>query len=231
MRVLALVLMACAAPAQDLYFQARTQSPLGEPDMQGATTAAVADFNKDGRLDLAVPSNQGNALGIAVFHGNGDGTFRPAIKFRTGQPCSWLAVADIDSDGYIDLVGVDPRLNRVFTYMGRPAGSFSPGYIFSAGSSPGQIALADFNGDGNPDVAVLDRARGELLILIGDGAGNFRTLPGSRTGDEPYLMAVADFNADGVPDVVTANMRSRSATLLLVNGDGSFRQAAPLLEG
>src|SRR5271167_564239 len=69
---------------------------------------AVGDFNRDGKMDLAVV-NQGNAAigddgGVSILLGNGDGTFRPAENIEACKNPAVIAVADFNHDGRLDLV-------------------------------------------------------------------------------------------------------------------------------
>lgn len=74
------------------------------------TSAAVADVNGDGKPDLLVTDQCGNANCIneglvGVLLGNGDGIFRPAVTYKTGGfLTNWVAVADVNSDSWPDLV-------------------------------------------------------------------------------------------------------------------------------
>lgn len=73
----------------------------------GPASAVVADFNLDGKPDIAVAcqSSIKNMNGLALFYGNGDGTFQPIVtvglKHAGGRA---LAAADLDKDGAPDLV-------------------------------------------------------------------------------------------------------------------------------
>ena len=84
------LLLAAALQAQTVSFQSRTQVRLGGPELQGPLAAVVADFDKDGKPDLAVP-NQGAGPGVLLSAGKGDGGFQPPRFFRTGQPSGWRA--------------------------------------------------------------------------------------------------------------------------------------------
>jgi hypothetical protein len=66
------------------------------------SSVAVADFNGDGKADLAVANE-----GIAVFMGNGDGTFREAVNFAVSSSPWAVAVGDFNGDGKPDLVGAN----------------------------------------------------------------------------------------------------------------------------
>ena len=63
-------------------------------------TQVAADFNGDGKLDLA-----GSGLNAAsVMINNGDGTFRPKTDFQVGVQTQDVAAGDFNGDGRTDLV-------------------------------------------------------------------------------------------------------------------------------
>ena len=67
----------------------------------GAYSAAIGDFNGDGKLDLAV-ANSGND-NVSVLLGNGDGTFQAHVDYPTGGNSNSVAVGDFNRDGRVDL--------------------------------------------------------------------------------------------------------------------------------
>jgi hypothetical protein len=157
-------------------------------------TMAVADFNNDGVLDIAV-ANQ-TPPGIAILFGNGDGTFRtPAIlSSGTGSPIV-LSAADINGDGVADLlfVPVDPngpngplctsncRGNKISVYLADGIGGFTllPPFVMGFGNLPLDVKIADLNGDGVPDLAVAqqaflsNRTVNGWDVFLGRGDGTF----------------------------------------------------------
>ena len=61
---------------------------------------AVADFNGDGKPDVALPDFQSGDVNILL--GKGDGTFRPAVSYAAGASPEGVAVGDFRSDGKLD---------------------------------------------------------------------------------------------------------------------------------
>jgi hypothetical protein len=66
----------------------------------------VADFNGDGKLDLAVANLYSNAVSILL--GSGNGTFRPAVNFAAGFYPFSVATGDFNGDGKPDLAVAGP---------------------------------------------------------------------------------------------------------------------------
>ena len=77
------------------------------------TTVVAADFNGDGKEDLAVMSYGGADFSILL--GNGNGTFQPAVSYVSALLTYSIAVGDFTGNGDLDLVS---------------AGPYSPGNVF-----------------------------------------------------------------------------------------------------
>jgi hypothetical protein len=63
---------------------------------------AIADFNMDGNLDVAVANQGSNTVGI--LNGKGDGTFKAQVTYAVGSMPQYLGVGDINADGRPDIV-------------------------------------------------------------------------------------------------------------------------------
>src|ERR1035438_7034619 len=76
-------------------------------------SAAVGDFNGDGKLDLAVANGGDNT--VSILRGNGNGVFRNAVSYPAGQAPSSVAVGDFNGDGKLDLAVTNSYYNTVST--------------------------------------------------------------------------------------------------------------------
>jgi hypothetical protein len=182
---------------------------------------AAGDFDNDGQLDLAVV-NGGSPGSVSVLLGNGNGTFRaPSIPTIVGTNPSFVAAADFNKDGKLDLVVTDYLVtsNNVNVTLGNGDGTFQTAATYTAGKQPIVATIGDFNADGLPDIAVANAGTtggtGSVALLLGTGGGAFKSGAATGAGATPYSLAVADFNGDGKPDLAVANIQGFNITILL----------------
>jgi outer membrane protein assembly factor BamB len=192
------------------------------------SSLATADFNRDGRPDLAI--------GNDVMLGAGDGTFSTVVqgKGSFSEGLDVLAVADVDGDGKPDVIGASfyqamQSPQNVSVSLGVGDGSFQAPELYAAGEYPEAIAVADFNGDGHPDFVVAgDGAR----VFLNQGDGTFGS-PVAYVADAGVApVATADLNGDGHPDIVLAQGYPAPEAIVLVgNGAGTFGASASVPMG
>jgi hypothetical protein len=158
----------------------------------------LGDFNGDGILDLAgVDIDDGGPLLVAF--GNGDGTFQKPTVYDTGGPANAVVAADVNGDGYLDLI-----TDGVAVWLNNGDGTFSLGKTFPIGGyqyGNGPMSIGDFNGDGKLDLAVIvfdSNDSPSVDILLGRGHGRFSNPTelslASRVG---YFLGLGDFNGTG----------------------------------
>ncbi|MFZ2171416.1 MAG: VCBS repeat-containing protein, partial [Methylococcaceae bacterium] len=202
---------------------------------------AMADFNRDGKADLAATITYSGYEGIWIMLGNGDGSFQPAIRHKARNDSSYFSdsvtVGDFNLDGIpdiaagtLDFYGVN---GRVSILLGNGDGSFrlltnnGLSYGDNFGSSYDRIVIGDLNKDGKPDLAIENSNNGgngsyTISIHLGNGDGSFKpaiVYKGTWLNGA-HSLVVADFNGDYIPDLTII---CYEYTLILPGkGDGTF---------
>ena len=205
----------------------------------GTNSVALADMNGDGKVDLVV-ANCGSGFNcsgfgvIGVLLGNGDGTFRAAMTYGSGDfGARSITIADVNGDGKADLVIAN---GSVSVLLGNGDGSFQSPVLYRVISYSDafawSVAVADVTGDGKPDLVAGGRCGstlncGDLVaVLLGNGDGTFQWWSPIAYDSHEALqssVAVGDVNGDGKPDLVVANLYYDTVGVLLGNGNGTFQ--------
>ncbi|RKH07480.1 FG-GAP-like repeat-containing protein [Corallococcus carmarthensis] len=184
----------------------RSLTPLAPSVSAGSTfrdlPPAVADFNGDGKLDVAaiLKEDSTTAGGFVVFPGTGTGAFQTPVQTRlavnVGLDC--LLTGDFTSDGTRDVLAHTTD-KRILLYRGVGNGSFSvPTTV--ASSAAYCPAVADFNGDGFLDYARLDNVNNRVVQAHGTGTGSFKVPLYAACPNCFGDMTVGDFDRDGARD-------------------------------
>ena len=159
------------------------------------TDVVAADFNGDGREDLAV-SNLGSGT-ATILLGQGDGTFTSST-IAAGSGPEGLAVGDFNGDGRPDLAFADLGDDTVTVMLGNGNGTFtSAAPPIAIGTDPFAIEVGDLNGDGHADLVVVKQTSGDVTPLLGNGAGGFNVGTAVVIGNAPTDVKLGDFNGDG----------------------------------
>jgi Big-like domain-containing protein/VCBS repeat protein len=190
---------------------------------------AIADFNGDHKLDLAVVGGDTSGNGLALFAGNGDGTFKAPIysKFPLAGAAIVPVVGDFNKDGNADIFIGGNGSSEVL--LGNGKGSFSSGALIPA--SGDGVAIGDFNRDGVPDIAATNFIGGQVAILIGKGDGTFQSPVTISLSSEPTGVTCADFNNDGNPDLAVTQYTGEAVAILLGDGSGGFTNSGDWYAG
>jgi hypothetical protein len=131
--------------------------------------AAIADVNNDGHVDLICAGTSGSGYqDFYVYMGNGNGTFQSAIHSQNYWGIfSVPAVADVNGDGYLDLVCAGESNDAPVVFAGSGSGSFTEASAVAPGTSSATVAVADLNQDGRPDVVVASGS--QISTVLGTG--------------------------------------------------------------
>ena len=237
-----LILASCAG-------ETNSQNSLFHPGVRIAlqnkpSNVAVADVNKDGRLDLIVASEEARTVSVMLGE-------KGEVPFRAASPQTItllespgeMAVGDVNGDGQLDLAVDHHDSYNVTLLFGNGRGGFAPApnspIVMKQGQHPHThgLGMGDFNGDGKLDLATVNNEDNDISIAWGDGRGGFSNAPSSpfAVGPSPYPLTLADVNSDGRLDIVsnasaTGPNRaqqlatSRALTLLIGDGKGGFRR-------
>jgi hypothetical protein len=189
----------------------------------GTTAIVSGDFNRDGKLDVAV----GIDSGVSVLLGDGNGSFQSEVDYALSSQAWSLVVADLNDDGILDLAASNGGTNggrQVSVFLGKGDGTFQPPINLDMGSTALQVVAADMNGDGKLDL-VVGTSNG-FSVWLGNGDGTFSfgvAVPIVQTPVYPTSVAVADFNHSGHPGVaVTGSTGNQLVGSVLIFLQGSL---------
>ncbi len=193
-------------------------TPAGSyPVGTGPQAIVAADFNNDGRLDLATANFNGHT--VSVLLGSANGTFGSAITSAAGPGPRSIAVGDFDDDGNLDLAaaggagnGNNGQAGVVSVMFGNGNGSFQPpsGIAVAPRSTPTSVAVGDFNNDGTMDLGVAWSTSSyyyyryyydvvQANVLLSNGDRTFSAMPIADVYYSSYLnnaTVVTDIDGD-----------------------------------
>lgn len=216
----------------------------GLPATAGASHIECGDVGGDGSPDIVVsnfsPNPQQPGERLAFFSNDGKGKFtRAACRIpETNLSTEQFALADINKDGKIDIVGNAILINdgKYNWHVVKPP--IDPTIKGAENIKVDYTAVADLNGDGYPDIVYVVAVGGMmwrqvpagfsgLKIYLNDGKGGWAEAKVENPTDNAYrTVEIADFNGDGNMDIVAMSTMSSNGTLILGDGKGGFQQCA-----
>jgi Bacterial Ig-like domain (group 3)/FG-GAP-like repeat len=190
----------------------------------------VADVTNDGNLDIILGGGGTSKAQLAVFPGNGDGTFESPVL--TTLPTNngnypalngQMGIGDVDGNGTVDLVVADAANPQLYILLGDNTGKFTlKSTVTIYFTAQPRIYLRDLNSDGHLDIVAIDPPPGGVAhVLLGNGDGTFQTAVDYN--DLPLFLA--DMDGDGHPDLVCIQYLQKggySVAIATGNPDGTF---------
>ena len=174
-----------------------------------AAKYVVADFNGDGRPDIAAlylifaSSTVGGGFGVALFLNDGDGFSNGKTIFQTTYPIG----------NQFGFSGIEPGVTTAVPFI--------------------DFALGDFDADGHADLMLRTLRSSDntspsvpvtfVRVLYGDGKGNF-TNKTVTSGNNLAQVSVADMNNDGKTDIVA--VKGNSTAIYYGHGDRIFTSSS-----
>ena len=181
---------------------------------QTADFMTAGDLNGDGIADLVVTgydSTTGTDR-LAVLLGNGDGTFKSAVKYTAGFSPWSPVLADFNGDGKLD-IAVGDYSGGVNVLLGNGDGTFQSAVVYGAAVAPAFLITGDFNLDGAIDIAAVNARDGNVSVLLNTGG--------------TFITTTSSLNPSGVGQPVTftakvtASIASATPTGSVTFRDGS----------
>jgi len=233
------------------FYPARLQSScIGDAPNCGVSVELAADFDKDGKPDLAVVQSNGT---LNLLINSGTGAFLAPVSYLNPNYSSTFIgqafAVDVNNDGYADIVEFDLSNNTLIVYLNQKNGTFGAAQTTTLDFTYGyanSIAIGDVDKDGSLDVVVISTnqlAQNSTAVTVetylGSGTGSFNapTPAGTQTATIPAYVQIpaqlgitlGDINKDGKLDLA-ADLEEQTAqttgavvaTIALGNGDGSF---------
>jgi hypothetical protein len=183
--------------------------------------ATTGHFNADSELDCIVLSWE-NYPGVRAMLGHGNGTFTAARDAFVGSTPIGIDAADLDGDGFDDVVTGCQLPFTTAVFINNRDGSFGAPQARDATGYAG-LALADMDGDGRLDAVRPNRLNGSVAVSKGAGDGTFAPFASASGAGSPFFAATARLNADARPDVLVGNGISLEVYL----NDGTGHLLAP----
>jgi hypothetical protein len=185
---------------------------------------AIADFDGDGKPDIAVTNSYSNT--ISVFRNTstpGSVSLGSKIDALTGTLPWSIAITDIDGDGKPDAVVTNNGGNTISVIRNTSTSgsvSFTSNLDYSAGNAPVGIATADIDEDGKPDITVANSTSNSVSVfrnMSTSGSVSLAEKVDYTMGNGPSIIAIADIDGDGKPDIVMTNYSTDNALSVLRN--------------
>ncbi|MBL9203246.1 MAG: VCBS repeat-containing protein [Opitutaceae bacterium] len=197
-------------------------------------SAALADLDGDGSLDLVVSNDRPDKK--VIYLNDGRGVFRLAGTFgRPEWSTRYITVADLNGDGRPDIVVANRSSNPekpvpCFVCLNDGKGGF-PTEIPLPTQSATIIVAADLDRDGKIDLFIPHRDGGQSLIFWNDGTGKFTAgpVPVGPKSSSVRAAGAADLDGDGIADLVVGDAKTG---MFLYRGQGrrGFAEPVPLGE-
>jgi hypothetical protein len=211
------------------------------PTCDPGSDMEVADFNGDGRADIAVPCDSEDVLSV-LLNTTTPGALTPTFS-RLDVPLAPVAVrptgvatGDLNGDGKIDVAIanlVTAPNGLVILLNTTPAGAGVPTFSSPLVALPSVddgvlVSIGDINNDGKPDVVLPGRFNQNFVAMLnttptGGASLSFTQVTIDFTARSPGDAAIVDLNGDGKQDIAVTLFGDELIDILLNTAFGAVQ--------
>jgi hypothetical protein len=193
-------------------------------------SVGIADFDGDGKPDLAVANNLSNTVSVlrntASVGTIQESSFAGKVDFAVGTNPNSIFMGDLDGDGKADLATANIAsntlsvLHNTATAGNITSGSFAAGISLATGANPSSVAIGDLDGDGKPELVGTNFNAATIAVFRNIGASgsittsSFAPRVDIAAGQQPYAMAIGDLDGDTKPDLAVVNRNGSTLSVL-----------------
>jgi hypothetical protein len=157
---------------------------------------------------------------VAVAATNHPGQFTLASSPSVGNWPVAVTVANVNTDGWPDVISADYYGNTLTVLTNDGTGNFVLDETLQAGNSPDALVAGDLQNNGHPDLICANSGDNTLTVFTNDGRGLFASNATYTVGSAPSAVTLADVNSNGWLDVICANALDNTLTVLTNDGRG-----------
>jgi len=182
---------------------------------------AAGDFNRDGRLDLAVTNFQ-NPLSVTILKGRTRGRLKPVHTYPVPIEPDDIVVTHVNAGKDLDLV-VGGLTNGIATLKGKSGAAFAAPQLIPDSNSPREVATGDFNRDGRTDIAANRQDTNDVAVYLAKAGGGFEA-PDTYPGGSATEIIASRFNGDRRLDLMVTNFYTDVVQVYRGRANGTFKQ-------
>ena len=207
-------------------FKPKVDYPVSDPG-----GLAVADFNGDGRRDLAATDQLNEQVAILLGKKNGKFGAPKGYPVGAGTDPFDVAAGDFNRDGRPDVAVTEYQADKVGIMLGRKGGKLSAPTSYSTTGNPYGVTVGDVNGDGRPDVITGTDSALTISLRIAKKGGKLGSEQVYASGEDPFYGVSRDFDRDGYADVAFASYTGEQVDVRFGRKNGTLSAMTPIPTG